>query len=76
MNAIEQKAHELKSLMTAAGITNPDSVKRVLETQCQYVDSYYSLTDDEKQLFLDAAAYIIAGLDDTEWSKGDVFRLE
>ena len=62
----DNKARELKSFMKAAGIVSAECIKRVLESQIRYIDDY-SLTDDEKKLFRDAAALIIAE-NDTEWT--------
>ena len=55
---IDRKARELKSFMAAAGITMPESIIRVLTSQISYVDSY-TLTDDEKALFVAAATQLI-----------------
>ena len=59
MTDVDNKARETKSFMKAAGIVKPEDIKWVLESQVRYIDDY-SLTDDEKQLFKDAAALIIA----------------
>ena len=58
MTETDRKARELKSMMTAAGITMPESIIRVLTSQISYVDSY-TLTDDEKALFVAAATKLI-----------------
>jgi len=58
MNAVDTKAREMKSMMKAAGITMPESIIRVLTSQIGYIDSY-TLTDDEKELFVAAATKLI-----------------
>jgi len=58
VTAVDRKARELKSFMTAAGITMPESIIRVLTSQIGYIDDY-TLTDDEKALFVAAATKII-----------------